>query len=698
MALHSVEDVLDQFTARNLVEKISAQLLAGCPIETADALMRQLAEGELFAPVMRLWVHALKTCRHFSREAAWREAAVERGVEPYEAGRLLAVLWLAGDNAAVQAKAVLMRQKLREVSFARQGDLFHLEKVGEIVDGMEALVAYDDGVIELEDERLVSVHSFIISTLYEGLWQAHNALEGARAARLARLYIRLVGNPELADWAELQFVVANGFAPRAPASAAADADVPEQISWAHRPTQAQAAALLQQRACGGVFDPGQADAFLVFLRGMAQKKLWEGEAAPLLAWLDEAARALAPHVDQESWGLLNGTLSLFRGFALEQLGQAEAADTALRVAASAPVPFLPEEFQQGIDALIARGRRAEARAIMASGVREMRSGFAGSGLEACIGARDSHEAFALGDQGLVLSGWGVGDDILRLGMLCRLKGADNRFAYVLDPRIAPLARRALPSMRFLSASRIGGAGGITRADFWRDREGVPASLPPMRFTGEIHDVARRMTPDLYLGEELLLAWHDSAPVPAATPAPPVLAVSDAARVKARAWLETLPKDRPTICLAWRSGDLGGERARHFFSLAELAPLFAARQANWINVQYGWTEAELDAAAQAGVSLHTMPDLDIRDDFDLLGALMLESTLTVAPRLSTRDFAGALGVRTLSLSVGYPGIEAWRCADSGAGDLVFPSITHLAQRSTDGRAAVIAAAVAFLRKL
>lgn len=709
MTISSVDEVLDQFTARILIEKVSGQLLAGIEIEATDTLMRQLADGELFAPVMRLWVNALRTCRHFSREASWREEAVERGVDAYEAGRLLAVLWLSGDNAAVRVKAPVMRKQLRNITFSRHGDQFHLEKVEEIILGLEALIAYDNIEIELEDPRLTHVHSFIISTLYEGLWQAHNALEGSRAARLARLYIHLVNNDELAEWAERQFIIANGFAP-CRFVAPTDARSPQPDTWATLRGQAEtvpsqddaddllarALKILHLPKCGGLFEPGHPEIFLGFLRKIAQRRLWKRQAGSLLTWLDEATNALAPHVAHECWGLLNGTLNLFRGFALECIGKDSEAVASVRKAASTPVPFLPEEFQQGVDFLIARGWRQEARAIIASGIREMRAVYSNAGLNACISARNSRDPCVLPARGLVLSGWGVGDDILRLGLLIRLKGSDNNFTYVLDPRIAPLARRALPAMRFLSASRIGGAIGGTRAEYWAERAGVPINLPPMRFTSEIYHLARRMVPDLYLGEELLLAWYDAHETPGVSTASTVLAVTEEARHKAREWLHTLPTGRPAICLAWRSGDLAGERARHFFSLPELTPLIRACNANWINVQYGWNEAELDAAARCGAHLYTMPDLNIRDDFDTLGALMLESTLTIAPRLSTRDFAGALGAHVLSLSVGYPDIEAWRLAKDGKTDLVFPSIQHITEGAEGGRQGVLESAAMILR--
>ena len=99
-----------------------------------------------------------------------------------------------------------------------------------------------------------------------------------------------------------------------------------------------------------------------------------------------------------------------------------------------------------------------------------------------------------------------------------------------------------------------------------------------------------------------------------------------------------------VGIAWRSGLMTAERAGAYSALQDWTPVFALSGVEFVNLQYGDCAAELeDARARFGVTIHTWPDLNLKDDLDELAALMSGLDLVITPASSVGEMAGGLGV-------------------------------------------------------
>ena len=77
-------------------------------------------------------------------------------------------------------------------------------------------------------------------------------------------------------------------------------------------------------------------------------------------------------------------------------------------------------------------------------------------------------------------------------------------------------------------------------------------------------------------------------------------------------------------------------------LVEWAPIFDGRDALFVNLQYGETDAEIaDAMRATGAEIYTDPEIDRFNDFEGLAALIDGLDLVVCTSNVTAHFAGAL---------------------------------------------------------
>ncbi len=121
-------------------------------------------------------------------------------------------------------------------------------------------------------------------------------------------------------------------------------------------------------------------------------------------------------------------------------------------------------------------------------------------------------------------------------------------------------------------------------------------------------------------------------------------VPDPARVEA--WRRRVDALGPGLLvgIGWRSQILNAQRQGAYTSLEQWGPIFAVPGVTFVNVQYGPCEAEIRAAEQRfGVTIHRWADLDLKDDFEGVAALMTNLDLVLSPAMSAGELAGALGV-------------------------------------------------------
>ena len=109
-----------------------------------------------------------------------------------------------------------------------------------------------------------------------------------------------------------------------------------------------------------------------------------------------------------------------------------------------------------------------------------------------------------------------------------------------------------------------------------------------------------------------------------------------------------------------------ERRLEYTRLDEWAPIMRHARNGTIALvllQYDECEREVvEAEARFGVRIHRWPDLDLKDDFDGVAALLGALDLAIAPRNAVTMLAGALGVPTLAIG----NVGDW--AECGTGQL------------------------------
>lgn len=103
-----------------------------------------------------------------------------------------------------------------------------------------------------------------------------------------------------------------------------------------------------------------------------------------------------------------------------------------------------------------------------------------------------------------------------------------------------------------------------------------------------------------------------------------------------------------VGVAWRSGLMTGDRLPEYFQLADLAPLLADPQIVAVNLQYA-ADVEIGAAISAGVRIIQWPDLDLKNDFSAVAALIAQLDLVIAPATAVAELSAALGTATWRLS-------------------------------------------------
>lgn len=673
---------LDDYPVRRVVGLISAQLSVETDVARLDWRMRELAQGELFPSVMAFWLPTLREARYRDLETDWRRAAVAFGVDAYETGRLVDIVWRTGDVNAAKRAIADMRHALTEQTFSAHGDAFHRGKNIEILDGFDALIRLDEGDLTLGDTRLDALHPYVLSAVYDVMCDAHAAGESERARRMALLYIRatsLLGHgPETALWIGahiLQPLGAYGDLLRVlDALPMAEATVSHQ--WRYQALTA-AAAIEQGDDARYAASIGVLDALFetLLVEEMLGDAAWCDAYVFAVtrrgAWTAERQR-LHDHAHDVRARVLAGRLAIE---AIEGVSEG-AAESLARLGAVEPADVLTESGLGAVDVLAGIGDWQAAARLYGAGNAAL--------LNMSRRSADVSQR-ALPEEGWVWSGRGIGDDILRLKMLVGLKSRDLPYRYDIDARLAPLAQRALPAMQFQSTPRAVGPGAVGRDQFWRARNGVPRTFDAFRVTRDRLDWLQRGESVLQ-GEEIFLSYLRSNGV-VTQDASPILAASDGAMIRARQLIPQREDGRLTLALAWRSGVMNASRRRYFIDLEELEPLWSLQDIRWLVVQHDLSAHE-KSIIERTPTLISLPEIDMRNDFDALVALFGLVDGVVAPKLSTRDMAAAAGARVLSMSFGGAHIEGARLQSDGVTDRVFPNIRHVCQSDVRDRAEVV----------
>jgi tetratricopeptide (TPR) repeat protein len=106
---------------------------------------------------------------------------------------------------------------------------------------------------------------------------------------------------------------------------------------------------------------------------------------------------------------------------------------------------------------------------------------------------------------------------------------------------------------------------------------------------------------------------------------------------------------PVVGISWRSMIRTAERRLEYSRLDEWGEILTVAGIQFVLLQYDDCEREvLDAERRFGVAIHRWRDLDLKNDFENIAALMSNLDLVIAPRNAVTMLAGAIGVPTLAV--------------------------------------------------
>ena len=111
-----------------------------------------------------------------------------------------------------------------------------------------------------------------------------------------------------------------------------------------------------------------------------------------------------------------------------------------------------------------------------------------------------------------------------------------------------------------------------------------------------------------------------------------------------------------VGICWRSGTLNLTRNKNYTNLSDWAELLSNPNVNIINLQYGDCESEIQAAEKAlGIRIHRWPDLDLKNDFEGVFAVMKALDVIVTVGTAVSAMGPAVGTPTIRLSP-----PSWSC--------------------------------------
>jgi Flp pilus assembly protein TadD len=106
---------------------------------------------------------------------------------------------------------------------------------------------------------------------------------------------------------------------------------------------------------------------------------------------------------------------------------------------------------------------------------------------------------------------------------------------------------------------------------------------------------------------------------------------------------------PFVGISWRSMIRTAERRLEYSRLDEWGEILSVAGVQFVLLQYDDCEREVLAAEHRhGITIHRWRDLDLKDDFENIAALITNLDLVVAPRNAVTMLAGALGAPTLAV--------------------------------------------------
>lgn len=245
---------------------------------------------------------------------------------------------------------------------------------------------------------------------------------------------------------------------------------------------------------------------------------------------------------------------------------------------------------------------------------------------------------------LVTCEQGLGDEIMFTSMLPDLIRQAGHVVVECDQRLARLFTRSFPGATVIGIDR--------NLSGWRKVVGTETAVPQFDCwiqAGSLGAQLRRDATDFPRHEGYLQA-------------------DPARRARWRERLDALGAG-PCIGISWRGGTVRTRQGHRSLSLANLLPVFRARGARFVNLQYGVQAEEVnDFAAAHGVEIHHWQEAI--DDYDETAALVSELDLTISVCTAIVHLGGALGCPVWVMA---PRVAEWRYGAQGRSMIWYPSV-------------------------
>jgi tetratricopeptide (TPR) repeat protein len=244
---------------------------------------------------------------------------------------------------------------------------------------------------------------------------------------------------------------------------------------------------------------------------------------------------------------------------------------------------------------------------------------------------------------------GIGDELMFASMYDELAAGAARTIVECDPRVHTLFARSFPGIEMREQTE---AGNEPSAQHGEADVVVAAGSATQHLRTDLR--AFTGTPWLYADAHAVARWEGR------------LAHDVGAA--------------PYVGISWRSMIRTSERRLEYTRLDEWAPIMRHARDGAIRLvllQYDECEREVvEAEARFGVRIHRWPDLDLKDDFDGVAALLRALDLVIAPRNAVTMLSGALGVPTLAIG----NVGDW--AECGTGQLPWFASVECINRRVD----------------
>ena len=102
-------------------------------------------------------------------------------------------------------------------------------------------------------------------------------------------------------------------------------------------------------------------------------------------------------------------------------------------------------------------------------------------------------------------------------------------------------------------------------------------------------------------------------------------------------------DAPKVGVVWKSMYVNSGRSRYFSPFEHWGAVLKTPGVQFVNLQYGECQAELDEARDTfGIEIWNPPGIDLKDDLDEVAALTCALDLSIGPANATTNIAAACG--------------------------------------------------------